>query len=190
MDEHLISTEIFGKRLRQLRMENNLSQRDAASKLGITAASLSAYENGKQIPSIGVATRIATEFGETLDWLCGLRPDSERNQSVYAIRRTLQYITKFLDCGIMMPQIKTDGDSEWINELAIKMPLERFILTYSQVGAFRAQGVITPDSYNAIMSNQLDILALEIEQKWLSTLSDFDYTNDATSPTFKEKRLE
>lgn len=66
---------IFGQRIKQIRQEMNLSQRDFAEKIGITASALSAYENGIKNPSVNVAILIASTFKVSLDWLCGLRDE-------------------------------------------------------------------------------------------------------------------
>lgn len=62
----------FGRKVKELRISQQMTQREFAEKVGITAASLSSYEKGQQMPSIGVAVSISTAFDVPLDWLCGL----------------------------------------------------------------------------------------------------------------------
>ena len=69
---------IFGERLKQLRSSLNLSQREFAEKVGITASALSTYEKGQKNPSVLVAINIAKEFHVSLDWLCGLKKQSNK----------------------------------------------------------------------------------------------------------------
>lgn len=53
----------FGKRIRQLRLENDLSQRDLASKVEIDFTYLSKIENSRAAPpSDAVIRRLATEL--------------------------------------------------------------------------------------------------------------------------------
>ena len=60
----------FGKRLRTLRIEENQRLKDMADKLGVTAAYLSAVENGKRrVPDSWIAT-LTDEYG--------LSPEEER----------------------------------------------------------------------------------------------------------------
>lgn len=47
-----------------------MSQRELAEKIGVTAASLSAYERGTQTPSIEAIAAIADVFDVKIDWLC------------------------------------------------------------------------------------------------------------------------
>lgn len=63
---------VFSQRVRQLRIELNLTQKEFAEKVGLTASALSAYENNTKNPSIAVAVRIAEKHHVSIDWLCGL----------------------------------------------------------------------------------------------------------------------
>ena len=69
---------LFGQRIKQLRQELGLSQRDFAEKIGVTASALSAYEKGLKNPSVNVAINISSEFKVSLDWLCGLKKQESR----------------------------------------------------------------------------------------------------------------
>ena len=64
--------QIFADRLKELRQKLNITQKEFAEKIGITAAALSSYENNIKNPSIAVAKRIAEAFNVSIDWLCGL----------------------------------------------------------------------------------------------------------------------
>lgn len=67
-----IELEVFSERLKSLRLELNMTQKEFAERIGVTAAALSAYENNQKNPSIAVAKRISEKFNISLDWLCGL----------------------------------------------------------------------------------------------------------------------
>lgn len=78
--------QIFADRLKELRQKLNITQKDFAEKIGITAAALSSYENNLKNPSIAVAKRIAEVFNVSIDWLCGLsdRMKSDDTPQTYA----------------------------------------------------------------------------------------------------------
>lgn len=57
-----IELEVFSERLKSLRLELNMTQKEFAEKIGVTAAALSAYENNQKNPSIAVAKRISEKF--------------------------------------------------------------------------------------------------------------------------------
>ena len=52
----------FGENLKKIRYDEGLTQREVADAIGVTPASLSAYEKGTQLPSITVATKTALFF--------------------------------------------------------------------------------------------------------------------------------
>lgn len=71
--------QIFADRLKMLRSNLNITQKDFAEKIGITAAALSSYENNLKNPSIAVAKRIAKTYNVSIDWLCGLSDKIKNN---------------------------------------------------------------------------------------------------------------
>ena len=61
----------FGQRLKQARIDGNMSQEELAEAVGIDPRSISRYETGKSTPKLKVARRIAVALGVTVDWLSG-----------------------------------------------------------------------------------------------------------------------
>lgn len=70
---------IFGERLRLLRkvLFNNMSQKEMSALTGIPQPSLSAYENGKNKPTISILLRISEKCHVSVDWLCGKSADNQ-----------------------------------------------------------------------------------------------------------------
>ena len=64
--------------LRRFRKEFKLTQKDAASFLGIKDRTYQNYEYGKLEPSISGLIALALHFGTSLDYLCGLSDDPAR----------------------------------------------------------------------------------------------------------------
>lgn len=62
---------ILGKRIKQLREENDLSQLELAQKLNISNSTLSQYEAGNRVPSDDIKKKIADLFETTVDFLIG-----------------------------------------------------------------------------------------------------------------------
>ena len=63
---------IFGKRLRILRESiMNMNQKEFAAFLGAPQLSISAYEIGRNKPTIDVIITIADKCNVSIDWLCG-----------------------------------------------------------------------------------------------------------------------
>lgn len=66
---------IFQERLRQVRREKGLSQKKAASELGLTDTGYRNYETGTRRPTFEVLPRLARFFGVSADYLLGLNDD-------------------------------------------------------------------------------------------------------------------
>lgn len=61
----------FSTRLKELRSVMRLSQKEFAELIGIPQPTMSAYENGRNNPTIDAAMEIASKCNVSLDWLCG-----------------------------------------------------------------------------------------------------------------------
>ena len=64
--------EIFAKRLKELRTQQKLSQKEMAEKLHIKQQSYSRYELATGEPSLATLREIATFFNVSTDYLVGL----------------------------------------------------------------------------------------------------------------------
>lgn len=60
----------IGERLRQIRLEMGWSQERMAEEIGVTALSVSKFENGRRWPRISTLERIARVTGYPLGFLC------------------------------------------------------------------------------------------------------------------------
>ena len=62
----------MNKKLKLLRNEKNLSQKQVAEQLGITVSAYSNYEQGIREPSYDILIKIAKLYNVTTDYLLGL----------------------------------------------------------------------------------------------------------------------
>lgn len=62
----------FGERLRIIRTERGLSQRQIAEALGVSVNSISQYENGKRFPDEKTIVGLCEFFKVSADYLFGL----------------------------------------------------------------------------------------------------------------------
>lgn len=62
----------FGSRLKNLRVQNKLTQGELARKIGVTKSVISAYENGLRLPSYVTLVSISKAFNVTTDFLLGI----------------------------------------------------------------------------------------------------------------------
>ena len=68
----------FGKRLRELRKERNLTQKQLAALIGVKNSVISFYEVGDRVPSPEVLRELAKALHVSSDYLMGI----EKNESV------------------------------------------------------------------------------------------------------------
>ncbi|MDE6293133.1 MAG: helix-turn-helix transcriptional regulator [Clostridiales bacterium] len=62
----------FAERLKELRMEKNLSQNELSKLIGISVACINRWENNLRIPNIDSIITLCKFFGCTADYLIGL----------------------------------------------------------------------------------------------------------------------
>ncbi len=67
-----INIKELGERIRELRTECGLSQKQLATKIGVATNTVCQYESGKSKTSIDVLANLAVELDTTTDFLLGL----------------------------------------------------------------------------------------------------------------------
>ena len=73
--------ELFGTRLKTIRLRKNLNQNQLAKKLDITRSSVSCYERGGIYPSLETLIKICKLFDVSADFLLGLSETEEFKMS-------------------------------------------------------------------------------------------------------------
>lgn len=92
---------ILAQRLKTLRNEMNMTQVQFAKKMGVTQATLSAYENSQKKPSLDIIMDIAKKCEVSLDWLCGLRENRRETLEFTNYRDAALIILKLIEIDIM-----------------------------------------------------------------------------------------
>lgn len=67
-----INMKELGEKIKDLRIERGLSQKQLADKIGVATNTVSQYESGKSKTSIDVLANLAVELDTTTDYLLGL----------------------------------------------------------------------------------------------------------------------
>ncbi len=110
MNEHEF-LDAFGTNMLLLRKKNGLSLRDLAEKVNMTATALSNYEKGIREPSLSSACAIAEALGTTVDALCEIEGDTQKQNKTYAdIISAICNIVKTTKCKL------ENGAKEYIEE--------------------------------------------------------------------------
>ena len=67
----VIDKSLIGKRLREFRIENNITQVELAKLLNTTHSTIGAYESGKTTILTAFAYEICKKYNISMDYLCG-----------------------------------------------------------------------------------------------------------------------
>ena len=86
--------QVFATRLKEIRNDNHMTQKEFAQKIGVTPAALSAYENNQKNPSVAVLQRIGENFDVSLTWLCGVAQRKSVNKvfTTYTEIKCISYL--------------------------------------------------------------------------------------------------
>ena len=76
----------IGNFIKSIRLEHNLTQKELADKLGVTYQAVSKWENGKNVPDIGIMKQLSEEFNVNIDEIL----NGEKNLSIK--KKTKWYI--------------------------------------------------------------------------------------------------
>nr|UWI48479.1 helix-turn-helix domain-containing protein [Clostridioides difficile] len=72
--------ESLGDRISKLRKELDINQKELATKVGITEASLSRYENNLREPKSEIIVRLAKALKTSTDYLLGINENTKINR--------------------------------------------------------------------------------------------------------------
>lgn len=72
----------FSDKIKELRNDQSLTQKEFSEKIGLSTASVIAYERGDKKPSFEVLTKIAEVWNVSLDWLCDIPQQKTRTDFV------------------------------------------------------------------------------------------------------------
>lgn len=90
----------LGEKLRQLRLEKNLTQKQVATRLGVAISAVSSYESDTRCPTFDTLINYARIFHVSTDYLLGLEPNSTLDVSglseeeILAIAQIIEVIRK------------------------------------------------------------------------------------------------
>ena len=65
--------EVIGKRIKEIRLEQGLSQQKFGEKLSVSQDTVSLWEKGKSVPTTEFLIAIATNFDVSVDYILCLK---------------------------------------------------------------------------------------------------------------------
>lgn len=106
-------TEIFGKRLRELRKSKGITQTELSLVLNVTYYAVCNYERGKNMPSDDIKIMLARYFNVSIDYMMGLSDDPyiHDNNSVVLLPKNLNPLAR-KDIEVSIQKIITKNRNE------------------------------------------------------------------------------
>ena len=82
-----MNQEKIGNTIKQIRIDNNLTQKEFADIFGVTYQAVSKWENGKNLPDISIMKLICDKYNYNLDELLGneKKPKSKNKNIIFII---------------------------------------------------------------------------------------------------------
>lgn len=94
-------------RIRSIREDKDLMQKNLANYLGCTQQTYSRYETGELEPSLVVMEKLAVFYGTSIDYLMGLTDDIAQNWTKEAMEKVnYDELCKKRDIEFSMPKTK------------------------------------------------------------------------------------
>ena len=86
---------LLSKRLKELRLKNNMTQRELGEKVNVTKVSICCYESGTRCPTLDTLTKIGEVLGVSVSYLMGYDEDvkiKHQKQMVKMAKEEVQFI--------------------------------------------------------------------------------------------------
>lgn len=146
--------QVFATRLKEIRNDNHMTQKEFAQKIGVTPAALSAYENNQKNPSVAVLQRIGENFDVSLTWLCGVAQRKSVNKVFTTYTDILEMFFDIMSIAKLnvYPTLKTEkdvnGDSVEMWGIMFSDPnLKTFLSDWQRMRGLYISGAIDQDLY-------------------------------------------
>ena len=75
-----MSQKVFGRRLKELRLERNLTLEQLGNMLSHSKQGVGHWETAIRLPPLNIVVKIADYFGVSLDYLTGRSNDPRRDE--------------------------------------------------------------------------------------------------------------
>lgn len=86
----------MGEKLKQLRVEKKLTQKQIADRIGVAISAISSYESGSRYPSYSILISLAHIFHVSTDYLLGIT--DKRNIDVSGLsEKEIEVVSQLVD---------------------------------------------------------------------------------------------
>lgn len=153
----------FSDKIKELRNDQSLTQKEFSEKIGLSTASVIAYERGDKKPSFEVLTKIAEVWNVSLDWLCDI-PQQKNANRLRTVSDVIKCVSDICTCNVPVRIEHNEGrvsltferypegyDTEFIGETAITS----FLVEYEDMLKLYRNGTITKELHDLWLDDKL-----------------------------------
>lgn len=156
----------FSERLKALRKNHGLTQKELAESVGMTAASFSAYENGTKTPSLSVAVALSEVYNVSLDWLVGKSAQEEAPIESDDYETLLGVLALLIDNDrIINVTISREDEYSYPTLEVESYALKGFIVSVTRYQGLLKAGDITEDEYSDLVNRSVERRASELREE-------------------------
>lgn len=155
-DNNLLST-----RIKELRNNMNLTQKEFAEILHVSTVSVSSYETGTKTPSLDMIINISKKCDVSIDWLCGLSNKKIFDTRIKTYKDLLILFISVLDTRYQDEEnipiidiIDTDSSAVTLT-LHDDVNLQAFFHKWCDIFTLHCEGTIDDDLYDMWIEKQL-----------------------------------
>ena len=102
---------MISQRIKELRLENKLTQKELSDFLGLTPKMISFYELGQRVPPSDIILKLADKFKVSTDYLLGNETPATEKPAAPS-KRDMNDLAKFLN----KTEVMFDGDTYNLSE--------------------------------------------------------------------------
>ena len=157
---------VFGERIKKLRNDKNLTQKELSEKIGISSNTIASYERQDKTPSLDNAAKFANYFNVSLDWLAGTDENMDINSSI-GIASIIRYLYKIETAHRMyiVSEFNTGiGTVRSTEPPMIRIPddyLDKFFLDWDKMLDLKNNGTIDKSLYEIWIEKQIQLAEQE-----------------------------
>lgn len=137
MDMNEIMLQISA-RIRAIRKDNKLTQREFAELFGISQSSYSAYESGSTMPTLEFLIKVATKYNLSMDYIAGLSQSKKGLQA--------DEDNQFINENLFQPLLNNGNDKKAaLTEIAKSLEAQMLQINLAIKNIYNEIAKINPD---------------------------------------------
>ena len=107
----MLTLDLFGQRIRSLRMEQNMTQQELADRMFVSRKTICNWETGSRLPDVSMLARLASRLGvETYELLDEMYGGEEDSPIILRIEKETAILNSFVQLiGDTLPEAQVFG---------------------------------------------------------------------------------